>query len=254
MPDPLLTNLLAFYRNNGTDRSAAHSNLTAVGAPSTGLGIDGSAGSAFSAGEKNGWETDALISTLPFTVSTFLFADAASFESFWPIGQEPTELAEYISLGMVAFGPSKYAQLTIGSGASQVQIVDPDPMTVAWHHLLAEVLADGTMLLFRDSVLVASGVINPTLVFPSPLGDFYVGGYYPGSFSSAVHRAQNVGAWSRALGYGGASVGQPAAAGSDVARLYNGGAGFDPTLATPAAGLVMARVGCRRPAVAAVGL
>jgi hypothetical protein len=213
--DPLLTSLLAWYRNNGTDWSGNGRTLSDLGTahPSTTTGLGGVAAAAalIPAGDCYLDSGDVPFST-PVSLNVWI---------------KHTGTTDWFSVFQVGFGP-------------------PGNASAGFFNFSNSTLGGGTPDLFASHVQGTDDFTMLTITYDDTRLRFYINGTYVGGqtgafgFStdpaairifgpSSVDGAlQFAGVWSRALNDGGVSVGNQAAAESDIARLYNGGAGFDP--------------------------
>ena len=222
MADSLLTGLLAFYRNNGTDRSGNGNTLTAEGSPGTTTGIGGVAGAAASMGDSKGWViTPPIITVYPYTVNVWANSENVGSAGFSPWSQvDITDI--YQQLLKIISDPA--VEFSTGNGAAGISGGVPDPEV--WFMLTATATGsvNGVLTVYLNSVKLAQQSFANTVAF-GPEHETYWGKFS----GDADFSSQFLGMWGRVLSDGGVSVGQAATAGSEIARLYNSGNGMDPT-------------------------
>jgi hypothetical protein len=201
--DPLLTGLVAWYRNNGTNRAAtgAANNLTPFGSPTTAAGVGAVANSAMSipTGGDGFSIAAALVAAAPMSLS-FWFKRAAAADAVYVVqadgGSARVMLATYDSEGaLTGFDGTANASL---SGS----------LDDSWHH--AVVTTDGvTVTSYYDGALANAEASVPTTGAET---------FSVTCQSEILYEA--VGVWSRALSAG------------EVTTLYGAGSGspaYDPT-------------------------
>ncbi len=210
----LLTNLAVWYRNNGTDRSGNGVNLSASGSgpsiPGTAAGIDGTAGAAAS--------FNGDIDSFWFINSRIMVAAPCSFHLwFRPDGTSNSRglwgqsFSDHQFMGIDGTSVLTCKLRTTGAGTVGAYVPG------AWNH--AVVTNNGaTSKLYVGGVLVATAAEVPDFAFPNNQG-FSYGADSANNFNGSITgRIQNFAAWTRVL------------TASEVARLYNKGTGFDPTV------------------------
>jgi hypothetical protein len=223
--DSLRTGLMFAYRNNGTDRSGNGWNLPTVGtagtaedlftgAPGGSMLLDGL--SRFDNGPGNGAP---MTPAQPFTFSLWGNANgiAGSFvEADLSIGVG-SPITYKTVLELIRFNDVMYVRAYF---VTSTDLTVPVPAADATVRHNAMFSWDGaTLRLYLDGVLIASQAQSA----PPPEA------YFDEIYIDGVLKQQLIVGWNRALSDGGVSVGQSAVAGSEVARNYNNGNGFDPT-------------------------
>lgn len=203
-PDPgeLLTDLEAFYRNDGTDYSGNSHTLTASGSPGTAPGIDGTAGAAMLVDSGSEYLGTSFAITGSFTYAAWLYVpEFNGAENFVSNAQTGPPLSH--SLATTDVGEPLVFQ-------SNAQLTDDSPMlAAAWYHVVAT--WDGTTQNFYvNGVLKDSSLVAPGTITGGEAGSFLLG-------QSDPTRMQFVGVWTRDLSL------------AEVGELYNSGDGFDPT-------------------------
>ncbi len=217
MSDALMTNLEAWYRNNGTDRSGNGNDLTPVGSPTTTTGLSGVANAAMLAGDVGSYEGDAINLSVPFSWSVFVYVNPPpaepAFDFVYQSLVDPLQYRQQLGLTSTD-GNTVVGFFTDGNTAAS-----GSANATGWVHLAAT--HDGTTArLFINGVLVNAQVYGYDF---ASVVEFYLG------VGGEPVILQFFGSWSHALDFGGVSIGNPASDGSDVARLYNSGIGLDPT-------------------------
>lgn len=206
---PLKKSLAGFYRNNGTDWSGNNRHMhieNAGNPPSKVTGLNGVANAAMEI-HNSAWFK------LPYP---FVTGGAFSLAGFYkPVGEVPGSEQSLIafddSLGVCALYISDGGTLRFRVGAeSIVSGSDPDFENLRWHHLAGTY--DG-----RTAKLYWDGVLRNTAQLTAEYSGFVLTALgnmvnIPGLY------LQNLGIWNRAI------------SAKEVLTLYNGGAGYDPTL------------------------
>lgn len=197
--------LLAFYRNDGIDRSGNGHNLTAGGTPGTTIGLGGVANAAMlldaDVGNNYSLLGQIVPVAVPFTIAgfckciasgpfTMLHQDASGQDVFCIKISQPTGIATWV----------------IDHAAKQIAVASNPGH--AFHHYAGT--WDGvTSRFYIDGAEAGNAAFIPS----TGMGVFALG---PGDFGQAA--LQYVGVYDAAL------------SAPQVSELYNGGLGLDPTI------------------------
>lgn len=200
----LRTDLIAWYRNNGTDRSGNGRHMTGVPSnPGTTTGLGGAANAAMlGSGGLTYWQ---LTDATAFPGPDFSIAG-------WGKSADVHAILHARKAGDLSWMTLNWIEDTLGLNAGTSLVNYPvDLRDDAWHHVVGTYTTAGQVAkLYLDGALVASSSSVGPLVFNST--------YFRVLDEAAVASAmQFVGVWSRALTL------------AHVVQLYNGGAGYDPT-------------------------
>lgn len=226
---PLTDNLVAWYRNNATDYSGSGNDLTPIGTPQTGTGIDGTAGTAMVVSTAFGY----------FSRAAMVTNGAFSFSAFVKLAVAPASglmvpMSEFASFPAIRphieIDLNGATDVTAGfDSAAPFYAVGPPVTNTNWHHYAATFTPD-TVKLYIDGALVDT---------ETGVADMNVSGFSIGiSAVNDVMSLQYVAVWSRVL--------TP----DEVATLFNTGEGLDPTV--QANGLTGLSAVSRQPSLTAV--
>lgn len=248
--DDLLTNLLAAYRNNGTDHSGHGNDLPSNLNPSGHVNPPGTGPDLFT-GAPNGsmqfhfdsvngnqiWRNDAQIIDLSqsWTISFWHRLTAA------PSAIELTPVWETIDLAAgfrivfyaLYFGGTFYIRVQLNTSGGVADKFFALGTLSTWdptvRHLYAASFdpSSGTINLYVDGKRVfSSGGIAGILPIPGTATNYTDPSVADVSSDVLI---QNLFVWQRVLTDGGVSVGSLVDPASDLGRLWNSGNGFDPT-------------------------
>ena len=216
----LTDQLLAWYRNNGTDTSGNGNNLS--GTVTQGTGFNGAANAAMVFSGSGVLQRTAIFSTTNWSIAFWYKVAAGAYNIVFvsQLNDDFITRVPFTSGGNDTGGTDGlnteagvrdlggFTGATTGTGVT----------ANTWFHFAATY--DGTTaLLYKNGTQVATATVSLPAISSSFPNAFKIG--QGDGTAPAAPYAQWVGCWSRAL------------SGSEVSSLYNGGTGFDPTAVSP---------------------
>lgn len=216
--DSLLDGLVAWYRNDGTDHSGNGNDLTPSGTPSTTAGIGGAANAAMLLEMGDTFSRAPLITSGSFSISLwFLFPGGAVPDMDFL--QQYDGITMRQGMGGISATGDMFGAVNTTKRRTFTAVADPGTV---FHHLVLTYNGVKTKVYYHGSLETNP---NDTANFTSLDAFFLTAGVLGDSVA-----LQYIGVWNRELTPTDITiVPSGVGAGSEIGRLFNSGAGFDPT-------------------------